>query len=158
MLDTLVTLIAFMLFSATFLSVVSMDSPVPVNSAASFRNRADQRPLQLTVSVGSDETTLWSPFDRIRRVAVPHLQEGGPDVLAVHAELVKVKQQFPKERQLVIVPNANTPYDTVVALMDAARLFDPMDPPIYVKDETGVDQAEPQLFPEVVFGNLLGDS
>jgi hypothetical protein len=160
MLDTLVTLIAFSLFSMTFLSVVSMDSQVPVNSAASFKDRMDQRPLQLTMSEGFDATTIWSPFERISKVTVPHLEGGGgPDVLRIHSELVKVKQKFPKERQLVIVPSSTTPYDTLVALMDAARLLDNTDPPVFQKNEqTGVNQAENMLFPEVVFGNLLGDT
>jgi hypothetical protein len=43
--------------------------------------------------------------------------------------------------------------------MDAARGLEASDPPIFVKNATtGNDEALKTLFPNVIFGNLLGES
>lgn len=158
MLDTLVTLIAFLLYSMTFLAIVSIDSPVPINSEEKIDQKLESRPVQLTLTVNADESVIWSPFNRVERVTVPH-EDGKPDVNAIHAALVRVKERYPKERQLVLAPHPGISYDHIVALMDSAAKMAAGDTPIYVKDEaTGVDQVEENLFPEIVFGNLLGDN
>ena len=36
--------------------------------------------------------------------------------------------------------------------------YDPTDPAIFVKNKAGLDEATKFLFPDVIFGNLLGDS
>jgi hypothetical protein len=59
----------------------------------------------------------------------------------------------------VLVPYAGASYDTLIAVMDAVRLVEPGDSPIYAKNEkTNVDEAVKTLFPDIVFGNLLGDT
>jgi len=158
MLDTLVTLIAFLLYSMAFLSIVSIDTPVPVASASRLNESIKERPLQLTLTLQEKESLLWSPFDRITQKTIPHTEEGRPDVLALHDALVSIKQKFPKEQQLVLVPSVSTSYDDLVAVMDHARDLQDGDPPFYQENpKTGVSEAVRKLFPNVVFGNLLGD-
>lgn len=160
-LDTMVTLIGFLLFTGTFISLSSIESPFPITSKEEVEQQLKDRekPLQLTLTLKEQFAEVWSPFDRIPAVRVTNESEGHPSLHGIHEALVKVKSQFPGERKIVLVPTPGTSYDTLIALMDAIRLLDASDPAIYSKNPTtGTDEASKLLFPDVIFGNLLGDS
>lgn len=157
--DTMVTLIAFLLFTTSFLAIASIESPFPQASSSNTQEQLKEKPLQLTLSIRPDETEIWSPFDRIQKKTAPNPIPGQPDVKFVHDTLLQIKHQFPQETKIVIVPYSGVTYDTLITTMDAMRMMDPTDPPFFQKNPvTGVDEAVKSLFPEVIFGNLLGDS
>lgn len=160
-LDTMVTLIAFILFSAAFFSVVHIESPFPtVDPEAQAQVKDDpkkEKPLQLTLSIRENEAELWSPFEKMAPVKIPHVAPGQPDIKQIHEKLIGIKNQFPAETKIVLVPFAAANYDTLIAVMDAIRLLDKTDPPMFAKNaQTGNDEPLKTLFPEIIFGNLLG--
>jgi biopolymer transport protein TolR len=158
MLDALVTLIGFLLFTTSFLAIVHIESPFPVTSARDVEEKLKARPLQLTVTLRENEIEIWSPFDRIPAKTIPLDADGQLDFKSMHDSLITVKQQFPLETKVVIVPHAGVSYDILIAAMDGMRSLEPTDPPIFAKNEsTGIDEAIKLLFPDVIFGNLLGD-
>ena len=157
-LDAMVTLIAFLLYTMSFLAIVSIESPFPEASPEINKKKMDEPPLQLTLSVRENETEIWSPFQKIEPKKLPNLEPGKPDTASIHETLLAIKQQFPQERQVVLAPHPSLNYDALVGVMDAARSLEPTDPPIYFKNETtGMDEAAQTLFADVVFGNLLGE-
>lgn len=156
-LDSMVTLISFLMFTMSFLSLVSVETPFPQASPETNERKLKEKPLQLTVSVREKEMEIWSPFNRIPPVVIRHIEEGKPDAAQLHGKLIEVKQRFPAEAQIVFVPTSAMNYDTMVSLMDAMRVLEPTDPPIFAPNpQTGTDEALKQLFPQIVFGNLLG--
>lgn len=158
MLDALVTLIGFLLFSMSFLSLVSVETPMPQISQEDVQKKITEKPLQLTVSIRDKETEIWSPFQRIKAQSIPHNAEGLPDTAAIHAALIELKKQFVNENKVVLVPEAGTSYDILVAVMDAVRTLEPTDPAIFRYNETtGNDEPLKGLFSEIIFGNLLGE-
>lgn len=158
-LDTMVTLIGFLLFTGTFIALASIESPFPMTSREDVEQQLKEKPLQLTLTLKPQWAEIWSPFDRIAAERVANESEGHPSVRLIHEALVKVKAKFPAERKIVLVPTAGTSYDTLIALMDSIRLLDASDATIYTKNPTtGTDEATKLLFPDVIFGNLLGDS
>lgn len=158
MMDTFVVLIAFLLYTMAFIVMSHIETPLPTASPTEVAEKLKEKPLQLTVSFRKDEVEIWSPFKKIESKKIPNTPEGIPDVLAIHQRLVEVKQQFPTENQVVLAPNGSISYDTLIAAMDGIRLLDATDTPIIVRNaETGVDEALKLLFPEVVFGNILGN-
>ncbi len=158
MLDALMTLIIFLLFSLSFLAIVSIESPVPVSTKAEAQKNIKKKPLQLTITVDQNLVQIWSPFGRIKTKKIAHI-DGLPDLIAVHNELIKVKEKFPNEKQIVFMPHAGTNYDTLVGLMDSMRSLETTDPPIFIKSKkSDLDIEAKYLFPNIVFGNLLGDS
>lgn len=158
MMDTFVTLIAFLLYTMAFIVMTHVETPLPTANPKEVAEKLKEKPLQLTVSFRKDETEVWSAFQKIPAKKIPNTPEGTPDVLAIHQRLVEVKQQFPNEKQVVLAPNGSISYDSLVASMDGIRMLDATDPPIIVKNaETGVDEALKLLFPEVVFGNILSN-
>ncbi len=157
-LDAMVTLIAFLLYTMSFLAIVSIESPFPEASPEINRKKIETPPLQLTLSVRENETEIWSPFQKIEPKKLPHLEPGKPDTGSIHEALLAIKQQFPQENQVVFAPHPGLNYDALVGVMDAARTLEATDPPIYFKNEsTGMDEAAKTLFGDVVFGNLLGE-
>lgn len=147
-LDTLVTLIAFLLFSMSFLALVHIESPFP--KAALDSPNPEHPPLQLTLSIRPREFELWSPFNRFKPILLP------ADPRQLHSSLVKIKSLFPEESSIVLAPTANIPYDVLIQVMDEARMLNPTDPPFYGSDpQTKTQIALKTLFPNIVFGNLL---
>lgn len=155
-LDSMVTLISFLMFTMSFMSLVSVETPFPQASKETNEKKLKEKPLQLTVSVREREMEIWSPFDRIRPVVIRNAEEGKPDAAQLHAKLLEIKQKFPRENQVVFVPSSALNYDMMVLLMDAMRVIEPTDPPIFSPNpDTGIDEPAKKLFPDVVFGNLL---
>lgn len=158
-LDTMVTLIGFLLFTMSFIAFVSIDSPAPIASTQENEKQLTEKPLQLTLTIRDKECELWSPFDKIKAQQIPHGGDGTPDARKVHEALIELKKSFPQERKIVLVPHSGLNYDHLVALMDAARTLEPTDPPLFsANPTTGVQEAQKSLFPEIIFGNLLGDA
>jgi len=156
-LDSMVTLISFLMYTMSFMALVSVETPFPQASKETNEKKLKEKPLQLTVSIREKELEIWSPFDRIAPVVIKNVEEGKPDTTQLHTKLIEVKQKFPKESQIVFVPTSAMNYDTMVALMDSIRVLEPTDPPIFAPNpETGMDEPAKQLFPQIVFGNLLG--
>lgn len=155
-LDTMVTLIGFLLFTTSFLSLVSIESPFPSASTAEVQKKLEEKPLQLTLTLRENEAEIWSPFEKIQSKTIPNASPGQPDAAKIHEALLAVKQKFPEETKLVIVPGPGVTYDILISVMDTARGIDPTDPPLFHKNlTTGNDEAVKSLFPEVMFGNLL---
>jgi biopolymer transport protein TolR len=157
--DAMVTLIIFMLFTTSFFVVTSIQSPFPQSSPNHNQEQLKEKPVQLTLSIRATETEIWSPFDRIQRKVIPNPVPGQPDLKQVHDTLLQVKRQYPYESKIIIVPFSGVTYDTLITTMDTMRSMDPTDPPQFRKNQTtGIDEPVKQLFPDVIFGNLLGDT
>jgi biopolymer transport protein ExbD len=154
----MVTLIGFMLFTTSFITIVGIESPFPMASTAQIEEKLKEKPLQLTVSLREKDIEIWSPFDKIPSKNLPNLADGQPDIKGVHEALIEIKRKFPAETHVVIAPHAGANYDQLIVLMDAMRGLDKTDPPIFAKNATtGLDEAIKVLFPDVIFGNLLGE-
>lgn len=158
-LDTMVTLIGFLLFTTSFLAISSVESMLPQSSPEQVQEEVKTKPLQLTLTFRETDIEIWSPFSKIEPKAIAFLKDGQADAKAIHEALLEVKKKFPEETSAVFVPKADSSYDLMIAVMDAVRTVEPTDPTIYFKNEkTGVDEPVKTLFPKIVFGNLLGDS
>ena len=60
-LDAMVVLIAFLLFTMAFLQIVSIETPFPTANAAPDEV-IKEKPLQLSLTVQPENVTIWSPF------------------------------------------------------------------------------------------------
>jgi biopolymer transport protein ExbD len=159
MLDALVTLIAFLMYTMAFLALTMVESPLPIVSDAENQQQLTERPLQLTLTVREHEVLLWSPFDLIPQTVIKNRSEDDtPDTLKIHETLMGIKQKFPNENKIIFIPRGDTSYDVMIQVLDAARNLEKTDLPIVVPNlKTGVQEQAKQLFGEVIFGNLLGD-
>ncbi len=157
MLDALVTMISFLMYTMAFLSLNMIESPLPMVSSEQNEVQLKEKPLQLTLSMGASDILIWSPFDMIPQASIPNHPDGSADLLKLHEKLIEIKQKFPSEKKMILVPKNDSTYDAIVGVLDQSRILDKTDPVISMKDEkTGVMVQVKELFPDVVFGNLLG--
>lgn len=155
--DAMVTTIGFMLFTTTFFPFVGIETVFPQASTRQQQETLKKKPLQLTLSINEKSTEIWSPFNRIRSKSIPHLGPGEPDLKHIHESMIEIKQNFPEETKVVFAPNKDVPYDTLISVMDTVRMFEKTDLPVMMKNPaTGIDEPLKALFPEIIFGNLLG--
>lgn len=161
MLDALVTLVAFLLFSSAFMAIVFIDSPAPTLAPPEEQvQQIKDKPLQLTAYIQESQIILsdWSG-SREKHVigSVPDLKTGEMryDYERLHQILVEIKNRYPKETKIILKPEGGVSYESLIGIMDAARFFEKSDPPLYKKNEQGLDVPEKSLFPEVIFGNIL---
>jgi biopolymer transport protein ExbD len=155
----MVTLIGFLLFTTSFLAMVSIESLLPQASPEQVQEKIKEKPLQLTVTVRDDDVQLWSPFQKFPDKFVANLPDGTLDTKSIHDAAIEIKKLFPIEETVVLAPKRGTAYENLILIMDAMRNIDPTDPPLYHKNvQSGVDEPTKSLFPKVVFGNLLGDT
>lgn len=135
MLDALITMIAFLLYTITFFPVTMHDSPIPIHTADSPPPQTV--PLQLTLRIEGNILRLSSPFARIsERVlsAISTVDGEQMDLDGLKRFVSEIRTQFPTEKTLVVLPDRSTPYEGLIRVLDAVR---------------------PSL-PEVVIGNLNG--
>ncbi|MEW6056320.1 MAG: biopolymer transporter ExbD [Bdellovibrionota bacterium] len=162
MLDALVTLVAFLLFSTAFMAIVVLDTPAPLLAPPEQQiEKLKEKPLQLTAYIQPNQIILsdWSGSREkhvIPSVADPNKPESRYDLERLHRVLVEIKQRHPTEKQLIIKPEGGVAYEAIIGIMDAARFYDPKSDPVpYKKNEQGVDMPEKNLFSEVIFGNIM---
>jgi len=157
LLDALITIIAFLMATMSYFIITTISSPVPVSSEEEQLKKLNERPLQLSLSIRENDVRIWSPFEKVEAKTIENTPEDLPDFEAIHEHLLGIKQKFPTEKQIVIGPHPQVTYDVLIALMDAVRIIDKVDPPVFYKDpQTGLDMQTEDLFSDIVFGNLLG--
>ena len=141
-------LVPFLLMSASFLHIKAINTSVPVLGTASEEKPIDPdikatvvvqlQKASISLSLNADalnpeEAAPWSrEFKKNGDDALPL------EMLADHLEAIK--KTYPASDTLIIVPNGEVLYDTIIQTMDVAR---------YRETET-------KLFPNVVISGKIG--
>ena len=155
-LDAMVTLISFLLFSASFLAIVVIDTPAPLLADAQEALKDKKPPLNLTLRVQDGQMFLEGGFGNLVNRRIANLADGTYDLVTLHTALLEIKQRYPQETKLILMPSPGVPYEELVKIIDTSRAYEKTDPTIFKKNPlTGVDEPETKLFPEVIFGNIL---
>jgi len=116
--NLIVVLVPFLLSTAVFtrLSVIDLTLPAQ-NSGALEQVKADN--LQLEVVVRADALEVGDRLGGlIERIPAT---TAGPDVKALSRLVQQLKTRFPDKLDATILSEPNTPYDTLVQVMDAVR-------------------------------------
>ncbi len=153
--DTMVTLIGFLLFTTSFLIFVKIESILPLAPPPDKQSPA-HKPLQLTLHLKAQGLELLSPFGGITPHTIPH-QGRVADTKSLHEAILETKKHFPQESTIIFLPEKGISYDMLIACMDAVRVFAETDTAIILPNAQGVDETLKELFPKIVFGNLFGD-
>lgn len=160
--DCFVTLICFMLLSATYVNLVGMDAKVPVAVPASSAE-AKKEPkfkLELNVKNAGLELLVSGAAGGLngRKFWPAHktsIDGSRFDLKALHAELVRIKHQHPKEFSLHFNAGVDMPYEELVRFMDTTRNLAPADGSFAFTDErNGQPVKVDLLFPDFVIAGL----
>jgi biopolymer transport protein ExbD len=139
MIDIFTVLVTFLLMTAVFSRTVILQLNLPA-SQTEFK---DPPPgLQLEVMVRKD---LLQVADRnTGPLATLPNTAGGYDYDALTEYLKRVKAKFPEKTDASILLEADTPYDTLVQVMDRVRVFEV---------NQGMSSVQAELFPDISIGD-----
>ncbi len=131
-LDVVVNLVMFMLLSMTgliSLGVLNVSAP-KIGGETVAAAGAEAPKLLLTVGIGRQGFYVAGAGgvlgadadanDTTRPPTIP-LKGGKYDYAALTEQLVKIKQQYPKETQVILSADPDVVYDTLIQTMDACR-------------------------------------
>ena len=140
-------LIPFLLMSASFYHVKAVNTSVPV-LAESTEKADENKSISVTVIVELKKDTLKvsAMSDKLTgdelnqfKAEYPMDSEGAYPLEKFSAQLQGIKNQYPKSDTLILIPNNNTDYNTIILAMDTAR-----------------KAGEITLFPNVVLSGSVG--
>lgn len=156
MMDMMVSIIPFMLLSATFLQLmlISTPLPVPVAKALEQDREKDKREVSIKLTMSRSKDMMLEVKDvggAVTKVAVPKTS-GEFDYNHLHKKLVEVKLRYPKVFRVELNPENQVDYNSIVRVMDASRNMQNADPKVKID---GADT--PLLFPDVILGNVMAD-
>jgi biopolymer transport protein ExbD len=142
MIDIFTVLVTFLLMTAVFSRTVILQLNLPPQNTA-FK---DPPPgLQLEVMVRKD---LLQVADRNSGplATIPN-NDKGYDYDALTEYLKRVKAKFPEKTDASVLLESDTPYDTVVQVMDRVRVFEV---------NQGMNSVQAELFPDISLGDAPG--
>jgi biopolymer transport protein ExbD len=139
MIDIFTVLVTFLLMTAVFSRTVILQLNLPA-SQTEFREPPPG--LQLEVMVRKD---LLQVADRnTGPLATLPNKDGAYDYDALTEYLKRVKAKFPDKTDASILLEHDTPYDTLVQVMDRVRVFE---------IEQGINSVQAELFPDISIGD-----
>ena len=138
--NLIVVLVPFLLSTAVFTRLAVLDLSLPAQNSGVEQLKANN--LQLEVVIRPDSVEVG---DRIGGL-IQRIPNAGPqhDVKTLQALMVQLKTQFPDKLDASVLAEPNTPYDTLVQVMDVVRGTMTAQGPKIVRTE---------LFPNISIGD-----
>ena len=161
MLDMMVALVPFLLLSIAFVRLVVVETKIPQPVAKAIQEDRNDKDRQVNIKMKIDlkygvNLLVQQKGKKTRTIKVP-LDKGEFNVQAVHKELHSLKTKHPEVFRLQVMPSEKVAYRDIVALMDTARYATKDDAPLFIIDKETKEKVETKLmFPDVVFGNVVG--
>ena len=117
-LNLIVVLVPFLLSTAVFTRISVLDLTLPAKSTGALE-QLKENDLKLEVVVRHDAIEVG---DRIGGLIqrIPNTPQGA-DTAALNALMFQVKAKYPDATDATLLAEPNTPYDSVVHVMDAMR-------------------------------------
>ncbi len=140
--NLIVVLVPFLLSTAVFTRLAVLDLTLPAQSAGVEQLKVND--LKLEIVIRPDALDVG---DRIGGLIqhIPNLQTGY-DVKALTALLEQIKLKFPDATAATVLAQPDTPYDTLVKVMDAARIG-------HLPAPDGAKLVRAELFPDISIGD-----
>ncbi len=158
LIDIISTIMFFLLIFLGMLPVVIIDAPIPkvATTAEEVRRAKETRPdIDVTVWIKNNGFSVRAGGASIN---IPKNEKGEYLYKDLHNYLVKIHSQYPKIKDVTLVPDDNIIYDVLVETMDSARALEKGDigyqtisPDIIGKPESAQFN---QLFPEIIIGGV----
>ena len=140
MIDIFTVLVTFLLMTAVFSRTVILELKLPSNNT-SFTEPPPG--LNLEVIVRKDLLMIADRATGPLRT-LPNLVAGGYDLQGLTEYLQFVKSRYPDKTEATILLERDTPYDTLIQVMDRTRI---------AEVNAGLKTVQAELFPDVSIGD-----
>jgi biopolymer transport protein ExbD len=138
--NLIVVLVPFLLSTAVFSRLAVIDLSLPAQSSGVAQLKVND--LQLEVVIRPDALEVGDRVGGlIERIPA---KEGAPDVKALARLAQQIKAKYPEKLDATVLAQPDTPYDTLVQVMDAVRAG-------HVVQDSKVVRGE--LFPNISIGD-----
>lgn len=148
--NLMVVLIPMLLLSVSFIEIVILETTLPVYSDYKQQieeQKAEKPKLGLSIVIKDDGFTLAGQGGILKQADgssnIPKLSDGTYDYLTLSNVLLKIKEEYPDEWSVILVPEYDTKFEIIVLTMDAARE--------YVFPDASTEKTK-TMFPNVVIG------
>lgn len=146
-------LIPFLLMASSFVTLAAIDSTLPAIGEPQPPSETEEDKLSLSIAITDEGWTLLGADSVLgargegedRGPTVPCLKPGCPtpdsyDVKQLQTTLGQIKDRYPDEENVILVPESSISYEVLIVTMDASR-----------EDPSVKEQGKPRtLFPFVV--------
>jgi biopolymer transport protein ExbD len=138
--NLIVVLVPFLLSTAVFTRLSVLDLSLPAQNSGVEQLKTDNLQLEIVI-----RTNALEVGDRIGGLIqrIP-AASGAHDVTALQALMVQLKTRFPDKAEATLLAEPNTPYDSLVHVMDAVREARTVQGPKTLRSE---------LFPNISIGD-----
>lgn len=138
--NLIVVLVPFLLSTAVFTRLAVIDLSLPAQSSGLAQLKVNDLQLEITIRPDAVEVgdRIGGLIDRIPN------KDAVPDVAALSRLVQQIKAKFPDKTDATVLALPNTPYNTLVQVMDAVRSG-------HVVQGTTVVRGE--LFPNISIGD-----
>jgi biopolymer transport protein ExbD len=118
--NLIVVLVPFLLSTAVFTRLSVIDLALPAQNNGSQLEQLKAENLQLEIVVRQEALEVG---DRIGGLIqrLPALQNGAPDTKSLQQLVQMIKTKFPDKTEATVLAEPNTPYETLVQVMDVVR-------------------------------------
>ena len=142
--NLIVVLVPFLLSTAVFTRLSVLDVALPAQNSGVEQLKAEDLKLEIVIRPDALEVG-----DRVGGLIqrIPNLASaagGALDVKALSALMVQIKGKFPDKTDSTLLAEPDTPYDTLVQVMDAMRELRAVD---------GARATRAELFPDISIGD-----
>lgn len=159
LIDLVTCLMFFLLMFSGIIPFAFIDAPLPkIATSAAEMKQAEKKdkPLNLMVFVRSDMVVVKT--DRTAEKQFARTPDGSLPLADIHAHFIELKNISPNDRDITLVPDNDTKYDTLVQIMDSARELVKGDPGWIAGagevQKTSDPNAPNVLFPDVSIGGI----
>jgi biopolymer transport protein ExbD len=139
--NLIVVLVPFLLSTAVFTRLSVIDLALPAQTSGQLEQlKAEDLKLEIVVRADALEVgdRIGGLIQRIPSTAT------GPDVRALQTLMQQIKTKFPDKADATVLAEPNTPYDTLVRVMDVVRAGHLMQ---------GEKPVKADLFPNISIGD-----
>lgn len=154
-LDSVFILIFFLLLSASFLKIFEIHSNVPIISSTP-PPPSNKKPLGLTMEIKPKRLVILvgeSPQKTIKTFDYNEIESSFP-LEELHSFMISIKKDNQEEKTIVLEPDFDVDYKTIVEIMDSVRMLRKTDDVIFAKDKDGLEYKVEVLFDDIIFGNI----
>lgn len=138
--NLIVVLVPFLLSTTVFSRLAVIDLTLPAQTSGAMQTKADK--LQLEVVLRADAIEVGDRVGGlIRRIA---RADGGQDLRELAELMRQLKARFPDQTEATLLAEPDTPYDSLVQVMDTMRAS---------RTAQGAASATTELFPNISIGD-----
>ncbi|TAK96160.1 MAG: biopolymer transporter ExbD [Aquabacterium sp.] len=115
--NLIVVLVPFLLSTAVFSRLAVIDLSLPAQNSGVAQLKVNELQLEIVIQPEALEVgdRVGGLIERIPNKAA------APDVSALSRLVQQIKTKFPEKQDATVLAQPNTPYDTLVQVMDAVR-------------------------------------